>query len=617
MTAHRRVNCHAARHMVIPDARSFSPHACAGKISKGHDRRDIALPPVRLAGQGRPRTQNAALTTIRSSLSAAAGPAVPPAPPHHASSLSHACGRVELCWSPGVVICTPVVSTDMTAVTAASARRFPAIPRLISTGLFLVAVAVVLCGCALAAPLPSGAIGYGSVALACYASGLLCLTGARRGELGLAQWKLGSWVLLWYAAASGIATLAWQSSQYAAEVGPSSVLRALWLTAVAVTCWAAGYAVGPGAPVRNWSARSMSWLAARRSAVVRGPLAPWALYAVATAARIATAATTGRIGYVGNVSSAVTSATGYGQVLVTLSLLGPLAVMAAALRAYREQVPGARLALAVLFLAEMAYGAVSGNKSVFVIAVVAVVIPASAARRRVPKAAVIAGTAVFLALVIPFTASYRAAARSGTVTLSASQAVDEAPGILRQDVTGSGMLAAIPASASYLLQRISNISGPAVIMQLTPSRIPWASPADLVTGPLASLVPRALWPGKPILDDGYQFSQQYYGLPSDVYTASSITPSGDLYRHGGWVPVIAGMFLLGCLVRLLDDVLDVRASPHAAFLLLLLFPVLVQGEADWVTLLAEIPVTLAAWLMAVTLAFRGVAPGTLHTLASR
>jgi hypothetical protein len=249
----------------------------------------------------------------------------------------------------------------------------------------------------------------------------------------------------------------------------------------------------------------------------------------------------------------------------------------------------------------------SGDKSVFVIAVLAVVIPASAARRRLPKAAVIVGTAIFLALVIPFTASYRASSRSGTMTLSASQAVAEAPGILRQDATVSSMITAIPASASYLLQRVSNISGPAVIMQRTPSEIPWASPALLVTGPLASLVPRALWPGKPILDDAYQFSQQYYGLPSDVYTASSITPAGDLYRHGGWVPVIAGMFLLGCLVRLLDDVLDVCARPHAAFGVLALFPVLVLGEADWVTLLAGIPMTLAVWLLGVTLAFRPAA----------
>jgi hypothetical protein len=487
------------------------------------------------------------------------------------------------------------------------ASRGPAVPRLIVTGLTLVAAAVILCGYTLATAMPSQAIEYGSVALACYASGLLCLTCARRGDLGLARWKLGSWMLLWYALASGLATLSWASSPYAGQVADSNVLQALWLTAVAVTCWSAGYVVGPGVPARNWAARRMSSLAAWRSAVICGPLAPWALYVVATAARVASAATTGRIGYVGDAASAVSTATGYGQALAALGLLAPLAVMAAALRAYREQAPGARLSLAVLFLAEIVYGAVSGNKSVFVIAVLAVVIPAGAAGRWLPKTAVIAGIALFLALVIPFTASYRAAARQGPVTLSASQAAAQAPGILRRDVTGTSMITAIPGSVSYLLQRIQEIDGPAVIMARTPSQIPYANPAQLVTALLTSLVPRALWPGKPVLDTGYQFSQQYYGLPAGVYTSASVTPWGDLYRHGGWVPVIAGMFLLGCAVRLADGVLDVRTNPHAAFLVLLLFPILVQGEADWVTLLAGIPATFAVWLLGVTLAFRPAA----------
>jgi hypothetical protein len=157
---------------------------------------------------------------------------------------------------------------------------------------------------------------------------------------------------------------------------------------------------------------------------------------------------------------------------------------------------------------------------------------------------------------------------------------------------------------AYLMRRIREIDSPAVIIQRTPSEVPFSSPADLVAAPVAGMVPRALWPGKPILDAGYQFSQEYYGLPPTVYTSSAVTPVGDLYRHGGWVPVIAGMFLLGCGLRLLDDVLDVRANPHGVFLVLLLFPSLVKGETDWVSLLAGIPATVAVWLLAVALTFR-------------
>jgi threonine/homoserine/homoserine lactone efflux protein len=79
---------------------------------------------------------------------------------------------------------------------------------------------------------------------------------------------------------------------------------------------------------------------------------------------------------------------------------------------------------------------------------------------------------------------------------------------------------------------------------------------------------------------------------------------GDLYRHGGWIPVIVGMFLLGCGIRLLDDVLDVSGNPHSMFLFLLLFPSLVKQEDDWVGTVAGIPGTLLIWLLATYLTFR-------------
>jgi hypothetical protein len=141
-------------------------------------------------------------------------------------------------------------------------------------------------------------------------------------------------------------------------------------------------------------------------------------------------------------------------------------------------------------------------------------------------------------------------------------------------------------------------------MQRTPSQIGFTSPVQLVTGPIATLVPRALWPGKPILDSGYQFSQRYYDLPTTVYTSSAITPAGDLYRHGGWIPVVLGMFLLGCGARLLDEAVDVRGHPHAIFLFVLLFPSLIKQEADWVGMLAGLPEILLVWLLTVYLTFR-------------
>jgi hypothetical protein len=344
---------------------------------------------------------------------------------------------------------------------------------------------------------------------------------------------------------------------------------------------------------------------------VRSPLAPWMLYAIGTAARVASAVTTGLFGYVGDVQSAVTTASSYGQLLSILSLCAPLAVSAAAMQVYRERVPGARVTLAVLFAAELAFGAAAGGKQSFIITILAVAIPFTAARRRVHKGLLAFAVLALMLILVPFNQAYRGAARSATGTLSVSQALDAAPGILAQTVRTGDVTGVLSSSAIFLLSRIREIDSPAIIMQRTPDQIGYASPAQLVTGPVVGLIPRALWPGKPILDTGYQISQVYYDLPATVYTSSAVTPVGDLYRHGGWIPVIVGMFLLGCLTRFLDDVLDVSRDPHAVFLFLLLFPSLVKQEDDWVSMVAGLPGTLLVWLLAVYLTFRSRAVPSL------
>ena len=68
--------------------------------------------------------------------------------------------------------------------------------------------------------------------------------------------------------------------------------------------------------------------------------------------------------------------------------------------------------------------------------------------------------------------------------------------------------------------------------------------------------------------------------------------------------MIAGMFLLGCIVRLFDDVLDVRTNPHAIFLVILLFPDLVKDEGGWVSTITDIPVAIFIWLICLLLTFR-------------
>ena len=496
----------------------------------------------------------------------------------------------------------------MTGVTAYARPGSAVAPRWISGAAVLLGAAVALSGQALASTgQPARAVTWGSMSLAVYAASLLVLVGGGRGRLlGLGRWWFGSWILLWYGVAFGLASLTWVQAQTgnAAQISLSSVLRALWLVAVGMTLWVIGYLVGPGRPASRLGKRAVAALSLRCTPDVRSPLTPWILYGIGTAARVATAVTTGRFGYVGDVRSAVISASSYHQWLSFLSLFAPLAVAASALQVYRERIPGARVTMAVLALAEIVVGAVAGGKQSFIITILAVAIPFTATRRTMHKGLLAFAMIVFLLVVVPFNQAYRDAARNGPGTLSAGQAISAAPGILVQAVTTGDAAQVLWTSTSYMLARLREIDSPAIIIQRTPAQVAYQSPVQLIEAPAANLVPRALWPGKPVLDGGYQFGQVYYQVPANVFTSYAIPPVGDLYRHGGWIPVIVGMFLLGCAVRFLDEVVDVTANPHAVFLFLLLLPSLVKQENGWEGMLAGLPGTLLVWLVATCLTFR-------------
>jgi hypothetical protein len=165
------------------------------------------------------------------------------------------------------------------------------------------------------------------------------------------------------------------------------------------------------------------------------------------------------------------------------------------------------------------------------------------------------------------------------------------------------------ASATQTGQRISRIGDVAIIVQrTTPSDIAYRPVTELLEAPLLGLVPRAVWPGKPVLATGYQFSRQYYRLAPSQYTSSAITPEGDLWRHGGWLVLIAGMLLFGAGVRILDATIgDLRTAPVHVLLVLSFFPLIVKHETDAVSLLASVPSVLFGVVIAarlVTLRFR-------------
>src|SRR5450755_523176 len=497
----------------------------------------------------------------------------------------------------------------MIAVAEELGKPFTAASRIAVLGFALAAIACVLFYETLATSgQPTVAVIWGGLALATYIAGLLFLASAsQRTGIGLARWKIGPWILLWYAVTFGVATVTWSkppTSGVLSEIAVPSVIRAVWMLTAGISAWFLGYVAGPGQVVMRTGYRTVRAFGNRFTGEVRSLAAPWTLYAVGIAARLVTVASTGRFGYLGNASSAVNTAGSYQGIIGALALCAPLALTAASLQVFRDSIKCAQSTLPVLFLIDIGFGVAAGNKQDFVIAVLAVIIPFGAARRRLPRIAIVGVIVTFLLVVIPFNQSYRIAVRQGATTLTPSRGVATAPTVMKETLTNGNMAGVAVNSLFYLTQRIREIDNVAIMIQRTPAQVPFISPVQLIEQPVIGMIPRMIWPSKPILISGYQFGQVFYGLPAIIYTSTPDTMIGGLYWHGGWISLIVGMILFGAAIRLLDNALDVRANPHAIILVLLLFPTLVGGETDWDTFLGAIPAISFTFLVSVVIIFR-------------
>lgn len=446
---------------------------------------------------------------------------------------------------------------------------------------------------------------WAGLSLASFAVVMICLVAVRTGTgMRLGRWELGPWTLVWVMTTFGLATITWSAPAEgsAARISVTYVVPAVWLVMAATAVWTAGYLSGPPRFVVRPAQRAMSAMSRHRIPRIRSPWTPWLLFGIALVARAMSTATTGSFGYVGDAGTGILALSGYRQLFTALGLFAPLGVAAAAIQVFGEDRRSARFTLAVLFLAEIVIGALGGGKQSFIVAVLAVLIPFGAARLRVPRLAVLAAGVVFLILVVPFNQGYRTTVRSD-VNLTVAQAFSAAPEVLDESLRIASNPGTLSESFGYFFTRVRLIDIPALILQRTPDQIAYRSVNEILVAPAIGLVPRAIWPGKPVLDTGYQFAQTYYGT-SDAFSSSAITPQGDLYRHGGWLVLLVGMTFLGMLTRLLDSVFSVSKNPHAIFFVLLLFPAFVKMEIDMVSLLASLPATLVMAAVAVYVAFQ-------------
>ena len=288
-------------------------------------------------------------------------------------------------------------------------------------------------------------------------------------------------------------------------------------------------------------------------------------------------------GYLNNTQSA--TATGpFDQIVATVGFGLELAVVMAAIRVFggsdQREVRLDRRLLVALALAELAVGFLSGFKGFVLPALIPGLIVFGRYRRRISwKPAIVMG--LVLIAFVPLNLNYRELAQESDNTRSAPwlavTTLAQAPAQVGDFPSMFGEW------ASTRLRQIDNI---AVIVRDTPSVHPSPGGLSLVTDVIATLVPRALSPEKPELDEGGEFARVYFGQPGNIRSSIGATQIGDLYRRFFLPGVVLGLFTIGVVLALLARRLRV-ADPAGVIVIAFVTEITLGVGGDLITIVSQ------------------------------
>lgn len=421
---------------------------------------------------------------------------------------------------------------------------------------------------------------------------------------GLGIGLLMPWFGVVFILTYGLSTLVWLGTPQGsyAEVSRSSIGPAAVLVGIGLSCVMLGYLAGGGLFAGPGVRFGRVLLGRRALPTLTGYWILSAAWGIATYVQIGQ----GSFGYLQNVRAATTDASPFARLFGIAVTAGPMALALASWASRGKRKGAWKVSLAVGVLAQTGAALLAGGKEGLIVIVLAVLLGRAASIGRVKLVRGAAVLVIIVAVVVPAVTAYRAAVTAGGGRLSPGQVLGNITGIFNQAQTQAQLAKQSGSSPlNSFFWRESRISDVAIIVQRTPDQIPFQSGSAIVEAPILGVVPRIIWPTKPILTEGLQFSHLYYDIPAQVETSSAITPYGDLYIHGGYVTLVLGCLVLGFFISLLDVAGAALRDPRWVFVTLALFTVVMKQEMDYVNMVSTIPFALLGTALFMRMAIFG------------
>jgi hypothetical protein len=377
----------------------------------------------------------------------------------------------------------------------------------------------------------------------------------------------------------GLTSLSWVGTPNSPAPGlvRADVTHALWVVAVGLVAFGVGARLLGRVPRITLPEVPASRVLSARTLI--------AVYVCAALVLVAVLLV-GRYGYLANPAAASTGST---QITSLGGMLAGLVVLTAIVTVFAGGVRQHWRALTALLVAQFALGFVAGVKGESVSPLIYLTLAFVAWRRRLPWRRILVVAVLVILVLLPLNRAYRKALRGAGTPVTAVAKVLTNPASYRPDT-------AVERAVAYLGLRFREIDFVALIVKRTPSEYPYADGVRYIQLPFIVLVPRAVWPGKPALDDSAQFSHTYAELQRNQETATQLTQIGDLYRNWGLLGVAAGMFVWGIVCGVWSRMLRRWMSPR--FIAVHLFALItVFGYVE-----SDLPIALATAAHTIPLA---------------
>ncbi len=248
-----------------------------------------------------------------------------------------------------------------------------------------------------------------------------------------------------------------------------------------------------------------------------------------------------------------------------------------------------------------------GMKSAFFFLMFPIVTAYFLRKPGVSLALVAVGTLVLMVFIYPYTLEFRKSVWVRGENVPVKSIVKD----VAENINTYGVLSQVEDSFAHFQKRFGSIGMPGLVIHF--SDIYGHMGIEFFENLVYSMIPRILWPNKPVIESGAWFSW-YLGLarsPEEVRTSTAIHLAPELYWSAGWFAVVGWMLSLGVIYKKVHNYLLNHSLKKpilmAVWFSFFIFCVFVEERRVVTTVVAPLVFLVNGWIVnwVVSKAFPG------------